>query len=172
MQLSEGRRRSIRLRALVLGAVLLAAVSATACGPPPRVHTGPVPVQLFSWEMGRNLPVYTGISDDVLGRGGAGWDPQSAALDEPGQIVLFGHRVSNGGPFRTLDQLQLGNVITIVGSNRHEYHYRVVAIRITAPSWDDVLAWEPSNGRGLTLVACHPPGSLRYRLVVHAELTA
>ena len=63
MQLSEGRRRSIRARALVLGAVLLVAVSATACGPPPRVHTGPVPVQLFSWEMGRNLPVYTGIVD-------------------------------------------------------------------------------------------------------------
>ena len=99
MELSEGRRRSIRVRALVLGAVLLAATSATACGPPHRVHTGPVPVQLFSWEMGRNLPVYTGITDDVL-------------------------------------------------------------------------AWEPSNGRGLTLVACHPPGSLRYRLVVHAELTA
>ena len=172
MQLSEGRRRSIRVRALVLGAVILAAVSVTACGPPPRVHTGPVPVQLFSWEMVRNLPVYTGISDDVLARGGAGWDPQSAALDEPGQVVLFGHRVSKGGPFRTLDQLRLGNVITIVGSNRREYHYRVVAIRITAPSWNDVLAWEPSNGRGLTLVACHPPGSIRYRLVVHAELTA
>jgi sortase (surface protein transpeptidase) len=34
-----------------------------------------------------------------------------------------------------------------------------------------VLAWAPANGRGLTLVACHPPGSLRYRLVVNAELT-
>jgi sortase (surface protein transpeptidase) len=76
-----------------------------------------------------------------------------------------------GGPFRTVDRLQLGNVITIVGSDRHEYHYRVVAVRITAPSWDAVLAWAPANGRGLTLVACHPPGSLRYRLVVNAELT-
>jgi LPXTG-site transpeptidase (sortase) family protein len=171
MELSEGRRPSIRVCALVIGAVLLAAVSATACGPPHRVHTGPVPVQLFSWEMGRNLPVYTGITDDVLARGGAGWDPESAALNEPGQVVLFGHRVSRGGPFRTLDQLRLGNVITIVGSDHREYHYRVVAIRITAPSWDAVLAWAPSNGRGLTLVACHPPGSLRYRLVVNAELT-
>jgi len=171
MELSEGRRPSIRTCALVIGVVLLVAVSTAACAPPHRVHTGPVPVQLFSWEMGRNLPVYAGISDDVLARGGAGWDPESAALDEPGQILLFGHRVSIGGPFRTLDQLQLGNIITIVGSDRRDYHYRVVAIRITAPSWDDVLAWSPSNGRGLTLVACHPPGSIRYRLVVHAELT-
>ncbi len=66
--------------------------------------------------MGRNLPVYTGITDDVLGRGGAGWDPQSAALDEPGQIVLFGHRVSKGGPFRTLDQLQ---------ARQRDHHRRV-----------------------------------------------
>jgi len=170
MELSEGRQR--RLPVLMVGAVLLVVLTAGACAPPHRVHTGPVPVQLFSWEMGRNLPISTGISDDVLARGGAGWDPESAALDEPGQILLFGHRVSKGGPFLTLDRLQIGNIVTIVGSDRHDYHYRVVAIRVTAPSWDDVLAWEPSNGHGLTLVACHPPGSIRYRLVVHAELTA
>jgi len=169
MELSEGRQRP--LHALVVTAALVAVLVAAGCAPPHRVHTGPVPVQLFSWEMGRNLPVYTGISDDVLARGGAGWDPESAALDEPGQILLFGHRVSKGGPFLTLDRLRIGNIVTIVGSDRHDYHYRVVAIRVTAPSWADVLAWEPSNGRGLTLVACHPPGSIRYRLVVHAELT-
>ena len=61
------------------------------------MHVGPVPVQLFSWEMGRNLPVYVGIDDATLARGGVGWDTESAALDEPGQIVLFGHRVAHGG---------------------------------------------------------------------------
>ena len=63
-----------------------------------EVHVGPVPVQLFSWEMGRNLPVYVGIDDATLARGGVGWDSESAALDEPGQIVLFGHRVAAGAP--------------------------------------------------------------------------
>jgi sortase A len=167
MVVPEGWRRA---RVLTLGVALVVAVAAgTACAP--RVHTGPIPVQLFSWEMGRNLPVYTGITDDVLARGGAGWDPSSAALEEPGQIVLFGHRVSWGGPFLTIDRLLMGDVITIVGSNRREYHYRVVAVGITAPNWDAVLDWQPSNGRGLTLVGCHPPGSIRYRYVVHAELT-
>ena len=155
----------------VVAAVLLATATTAACGPPaPRAHVGPIPTQLFSWEMGRNLPIYAGINDDLLARGGAGWDTQSAALNEPGQIVLFGHRVSKGGPFRTLDVLRPGNVITIGGSDGRSYYYRVVTTRITAPSWADVLAWQPSNGRGLTLVACHPPGSLRYRIVVHAEL--
>ena len=64
----------------------------------------------------------------------------------------------------------LGNVITIVGANGRTYLYAVVAIRVTAPDWNEVLAWTPSNDRGLTIVACHPPGSVRYRIVVHAEL--
>lgn len=151
-------------------AVLLATITAAACGPAPRVHTGPLPTQLFSWEMGRNLAIYPGITDEQLTRGGVGWDTESSALNEPGQIVIFGHRVSNGAPFRTLDLLDAGHVITVVGSDGRHYLYRVVGTRITAPNWNDVLAWQPSNGLGLTLVACHPPGSVRYRIVVHAEL--
>jgi sortase A len=156
---------------VALVVVVLAAATTAACGPPPpRVHWGPIPNHMFSWEMGRNFPVYAGITEDALARGGPGWDPQSAALNEPGNIVMFGHRVSNGAPFRNLDLLQPGNVITIGGSDGRSYYYRVVLTRITAPNWADVLNWQPSNGLGLTLVACHPPGSLRYRIVVHAEL--
>jgi LPXTG-site transpeptidase (sortase) family protein len=120
--------------------------------------------------MGRNLPIFVGISEDALARGGAGWDTESAALNEPGNIVLFGHRVSKGAPFRTLDLLHPGHLIVITGSDGRTYTYRVVTTRITAPSWSEVLAWQSSNGRGLTLVACHPPGSISYRIVVHAEL--
>jgi hypothetical protein len=115
-------RPPTRRALVILTSLLLAAASVAACGPPaPRVHLGPVPVELFSWEMGRTLAVYVGIDDATLVRGGVGWDTESAALDEPGQVVLFGHRT-------------------------------------------------PSNDRGLTLVACHPPGSVQYRFVVHAEL--
>lgn len=164
----RGARGPVRAVVVALSVVLLAFPA--ACGPPARVHYGPFPTRMFSWEMGRDLPVYAGISDDVLARGGAGWDTESAALNEPGNIVLFGHRVSRGGPFRTVDLLYPGNVIAVTGSDGRTYAYRVVTTRITAPSWSEVLAWHPSNGRGLTLVACHPPGSTRYRIVVHAEL--
>jgi sortase (surface protein transpeptidase) len=61
-------------------------------------------------------------------------------------------------------------MITIVGANARRYTYVVVGTRVTAPDWNEILAWTPSNDRGLTLVACHPPGSVQYRFVVHAEL--
>ena len=157
---------------MVAMAVLLAAAATAACAPPPgqRAHVGPIPTRLRSWEMARDLPIYAGITDSLLALGGAGWDPQSSALTEPGTVVLFAHRVSKGGPFRTLDVLRPGNIITIDGSDGRVYSYRVVTTRITSPSWAEVLAWQPSNGRGLTLVACHPPGSISSRIVVHAEL--
>lgn len=166
-----GRTPPRRRLFVVLAALLLAGSTVAACGPPaPRVHFGPVPVQLFSWEMGRNLQVRTGIDRATLAQGGVGWDTESAALDEPGQMVLFGHRVSHGAPLRTIHLLRPGHVITVVGANGRTYMYAVVAVRVTAPDWDQILAWTPSNDRGLTIVACHPPGSVRYRIVVHAQL--
>jgi LPXTG-site transpeptidase (sortase) family protein len=155
---------------VVLGAVLFLAVA--ACAPPRRVHTGQVPVRLISPDMGRDLPVSRGIDDPTLDRGGAGWDDSSSALTEPGTVVMFGHRVSHGGPFLTLDHLHPGNLVFVGGSDGRTYVYRVTVVEITPPSWNVILAWRPTNGYGLTLVACHPPHSVRYRLVVHAQLMA
>jgi LPXTG-site transpeptidase (sortase) family protein len=144
----------------------------SACGPPPggRVHFGPLPTRLRSWEMQRDLVIEPNISNAALNKGGAGWDPGSAALTEPGTVVLFAHRVSHGGPFRTLDNLRPGNVLTLSGSDGRTYTYVVITTRITAPSWAAVLDWQPASGQGLSLVACHPPGSVSHRIVVHAEL--
>jgi LPXTG-site transpeptidase (sortase) family protein len=155
-----------------LGVILfaLAAVSGTVACAPPRVHVGPLPTRLISAEMGRDLPVYTGITMRLLNRGGAGWDPESSGLIEAGTVVLFAHRISHGGPFLTLDRLRPGNRVYLRGSNGQLFEYGVVGTDITAPNWASVLAWKPASGWGLILVACHPPGSIRYRIVVHAEL--
>jgi LPXTG-site transpeptidase (sortase) family protein len=164
------REARVRVALGLASLVLVAAVA--ACGPPPggRVHVGPLPTRLRSWEMARDLVIEPNISNAALSKGGAGWDPESAALTEPGTVVLFAHRVSHGGPFRTLDHLQAGNVLTLNGTDARTYTYVVVGIAITAPSWAAVLAWQPSTGYGLSLVACHPPGSVSHRIVVHAEL--
>jgi sortase A len=120
--------------------------------------------------MGRDLPVFLGISTEVLDQGGAGWDPESSGLTEPGTVVLFAHRVSRGGPFLSLDRLRPGSAVYLQGTDGALYRYRVVMTEVTSPSWAAVLAWKPSSGWGVTLVACHPPGSVAHRLVVHAEL--
>jgi len=164
------RSRGHRLGLVLVGLVLLVALG--ACAPPRRIHTGPVPVHLVSPEMGRDLPVYQGIDTPTLNRGGVGWDDASSGLTEPGTVVMFAHRVSHGGPFRTLNYLRPGNLVFIGGSDGRTFVYRVTLVQITPPSWTAILAWRPSNGFGLTLVACDPPGSIRYRLVVHAELMA
>ena len=145
---------STRRALVVLASLVLAVASVGGCGPPaPGVHVGPVPVELFSWEMGRTLAVYVGIDDATLARGGVGLDTENAALDEPGQVVLFGHRVSHGGPLRTIHLLRPGHMITVVGANGRRYTYVVVSTRVTAPDWNEILAWTPSNDRGLTLIA-------------------
>ena len=120
--------------------------------------------------MGRDLPIYRGIDMPTLNLGGAGWDDFSSALQEPGTVVLFAHRVSHGGPFRTLNLLRPGNVVFITGSDGRTYVYEVMNTVITGPSWAQILAWKPPSGHGLTLVACHPPGSTQYRIVVNADL--
>ena len=166
---SRGEGHSERGRSLAVLLVALVLIGLSACAPPRR-HTGPVPVRLLSAEMGRDLPVLMGISTPVLDRGGAGWDPESSGLTEAGTVVLFAHRVSHGAPFRTLDRLRPGNLIFLQGTDGHLYQYQVTKTEITRPSWAAVLAWKPATGWGLTLVACHPPGSVYQRIVVHAEL--
>jgi LPXTG-site transpeptidase (sortase) family protein len=154
-----------------LAAVVVALVATTGVGcAPPRLHVGPVPTRFISFDMGRDLPVFLGISTPVLDHGGAGWDPESSGLTEPGTVVLFAHRVSRGGPFLTLGRLRPGHLVYLQGTDGHLYRYRVAFSEITSPSWAAVLAWKPPSGWGLTLVACHPPGSISYRIVVHAEL--
>jgi LPXTG-site transpeptidase (sortase) family protein len=154
-----------------LGTLVVAflAVAVVGCVPP-RQHVGPVPTRFISPDMGRDLPVFLGVSTTVLDQGVAGWDPESSGLTEAGTVVLFAHRVSRGGPFLTLGRLRPGHLVDLWGSDGQLYRYRVVMTEVTSPSWAAVLAWKPSSGWGLTLVACHPPGSVAQRLVVHAEL--
>ena len=96
--------------------------------------------------------------------------PQSATLGQEGTTLLFGHRVSHGGPFRTVSSLGPGSSVSLTGSDGRSYRYVVVDTRITAPTWEAILAFHPASGKGLTLVACHPLGSAAQRFVVDAEL--
>ncbi len=165
-----------------LWSALALSLLGTACMPltaPPTVKAptlevsaaGAIPTWMTSADMGRSLPVHEGILQRIVDEGGAAWDPTSAKLGQPGTTVLFGHRVSHGGPFRTIAQLHQGSAIALRGSDGRTYTYEVVRTQVTQPTWSAVLAFTPSSGRGLILVACHPLGSSRLRFVVDADLT-
>jgi hypothetical protein len=85
--------------------------------------------------------------------------------------VYFAHRTSHGGAFRNIDALTVGSTFELVGADGHRYRYLVVRQDVIVPKPAELL--KVLGGAGpvtATLVACHPPGSIRYRLAVTGRL--
>ena len=107
----------------------------------------------------------------------AGWHNTSAPLGETGNTVLSGHNTLYGEVFRDLYQLDVGDLVTLY-SGEDSYDFVVSSVLIL-PEGGESLEVRQENARyimstedeRLTLVTCHPYGSLRYRLLVIAVPT-
>lgn len=104
----------------------------------------------------------------------AGWHDSSAPLGVPGNTVLNGHNTTHGEVFRELYRLQAGDSI-IVYAGEVPYTYTVSSVLMLPEAGQPIeVRLEnaryilPTEDERLTLVTCHPYGSLRYRLVVIA----
>jgi sortase A len=93
--------------------------------------------------------------------------PGSALPGEQGNMVVAGHRVTHGRPFRNLDQLAGGDEIVVTAQGTRAT-YRVASSFVVTPDRTDIA--NPTASPTLTLFACHPPGSARQRYVVRADL--
>ncbi len=93
--------------------------------------------------------------------------PGSALPGEAGNMVVAGHRVTHGRPFRNLDRLVPGDQIVVTAKGVRAA-YRVASTFIVTPDRTDIA--NPTPTPTLTLFACHPPGSARQRIVVRADL--
>jgi len=117
--------------------------------------------------------VVEGISGNAL-RAGAGHYENTALPGEQGNVAIAGHRTGFGEPFRHLDALRPGDLITLftpIGT----YTYQVVPPFdghgnpwITHPLDTSVL--EPTIDAELTLTTCDPPHTSKNRLIVRAKL--
>ena len=93
----------------------------------------------------------------------------------PGNTVLNGHNTTHGEVFRDLYTLQVGDAITIyAGDVPHTYAITETLILPEAGQPLEVRLENaryilPTDDERLTLVTCHPYGSLRYRLIVIAR---
>lgn len=103
-----------------------------------------------------------------------GWHADSALLGVPGNTVLNGHNATSGEVFRDLYRLGVGDQI-VVFSNDQTFSYLVSEVLILpeAGQPEEVRLYNarylmPTDDERLTLVTCHPYGSLRNRLVVIA----
>jgi sortase A len=129
----------------------------------PVVEVGTIEIP----QLGLARTMYEGIRLTTLDLGPGHW-PGTAMPGELGNAVVAGHRVSHNEDFRDLDQLAPGDdVIFTTEQGRHVY--RVVSTEIVYP--DAMWIVNQRYAHTATLFACHPPGSVAQRIVVHLELT-
>jgi len=132
-----------------------------------RLADGKTFARLRIPKMGLNVLVVKGTSKADLEKG-PGWLTGTDLPGPKGNTVISGHRTTFLAPFRHLDRLKPGDVIRLESPYR-EYRYRVVRAIIVRPS--DKVVTRITRQPTLTLSACHPPYSARFRLIVQATLT-
>lgn len=159
------------------GGHLIADVTGYFTGAPKTALTGVVanpepvapnlPGQITIPAIGLNDYVYEGIDLDTVNEGPGHW-PGTAGPGGRGNMTIFGHRVSHSHPFRDIDALNPGDPVYVTAEGV-TYEYRVIGTDITLPSDLAILNPQDPNDRTLTLIACHPPTSITYRIVVRAR---
>jgi LPXTG-site transpeptidase (sortase) family protein len=132
------------------------------------------PVVPVSWTMtvvdGQEQPMWNLPQERA-----AGWHETSASLGVPGNTVLNGHNTNNGEVFRDLYKLETGDTI-ILYSGKVVYTYAITQTLILPEAGqplevriENARYIQPTEDERLTLVTCHPYGSLRNRLIVIAR---
>jgi sortase A len=130
----------------------------------PRVQVGTIEIP----KIGLAAAMWEGIKLSTLDRGPGHW-PGTAMPGEVGNVVVAGHRVSHNHEFRYVDRLAPGDdVVMTTAAGR--FTYVVTSTEVVAPDalWIVDQTAEPTA----TLFACHPPGSVRQRIVVHLRLAS
>jgi sortase A len=118
--------------------------------------------------IGLTSTMWEGIRLSTLNRGPGHW-PGTALPGELGNVVVAGHRTSHNAEFRHLDDLEPGDEV-IMSTLAGRFTYRVVGIEVVTP--DALWIVDQAPAHTATLFACHPPGSVRERIVAHLELAA
>lgn len=117
-------------------------------------------------DIGLDTLVLPGVTPEDL-RKGPGWIDWTQLPGPEGTAGIAGHRTTYGAPFRRLDELEAGDTIDLYSPYRR-YRYKVVRKLVVRP--DETYVVDAADEPMLTLTACHPPYSARYRLAVQAEL--
>ena len=113
-------------------------------------------------------PVVEGVKAENL-KAGIGHIPGTAALGQPGNCVLAGHRNHTFGIFfNRLDEMEEGDEIIII-TKKEELKYKVYKKHVVTP--DDVSVLKGSKDDNIiTLVTCTPIYVATHRLILNARL--
>jgi len=119
--------------------------------------------------IGLDETIRSGVALSVIDQGVAHWSG-TAKPGEYGNVVLAGHRTTKTQPFLDLDKLVPGDLVFLTDGNGFEVIYRVSGTIIVEPN--DLWITYDSTTPTVTMFACHPKRSERYRIVVRADLVA
>lgn len=107
----------------------------------------------------------------------AGWHRNSARPGEEGNVVISGHNNSTGGHvFGTLEELEVGDQITLLTDKDESYVYQVSEkeiVRAFAASQETLdylqAVIRPTPVAQLTLITCWPNWTNTHRLIIVAH---
>jgi len=119
--------------------------------------------------IGLDETIRSGVAMSVIDQGVAHWSG-TATPGGSGNVVLAGHRTTKTRPFRNLDQLDHGDLVFMTDGDGFDVMYRVSDTYIVDPS--DLWITYDGPTPSVTMFACHPAGSARFRIVVQADLVA
>ena len=86
-----------------------------------------------------------------------------------GEVVIFGHRTLQGSPFLRLNELTVGDTISLQWPGKGEMNYTMTNSTIVPGSYTmDVL----NDTQNIYLITCDPIGSSANRLIVVGNLTS
>jgi sortase A len=133
--------------------------------PEPHVVLGTIQIP----KLGLDVPLNEGISLTSIDRGPSHWPGTAMPGGSSGNVVVAGHRVTHTRPFRHIDTLVPGDQIVFVVDGVRST-YEVTGHDVVTPKQTEIVM--PTAEPTVTLFACHPPGSARYRYVIHGKLIA
>ena len=116
--------------------------------------------------LGRSYVVVEGTDLGTL-RKGPGHYPKTPLPGEGGTVAVAGHRTTYGAPFRTINDLERGDELTME-MPYGRFEYRVERTQIVKP--DALWITRKRGYEQLVLSACHPLYSAARRIIVFARL--
>jgi len=138
------------------------AASARPSGKP--VPTGRIEIPAI----GLNHLTYEGIDLATINYGPSHW-PGTPLPGQRGNTVFPGHRTTYSRPFWDIDKLAVGHEV-IFTTPAGRFTYRVTQTLIVGSR--DTWVVNPTPEATFTIMACHPKGSARQRIVVKGTLVA
>jgi sortase A len=131
----------------------------------PNLGTGIALLEIPKVNLSMVVVEGVGVEDLKLG---PGHYPGTPLPGEPGNVVISGHRTTYLHPFYNVNELAVGDPITLTSPDGTRNIYLVSEVEVVEPTAVEVVSNTPDDR--LTLTTCNPRYSAEQRLIVVAKL--